>query len=47
MSDTVLVATVLIVGGAAFLGIFLWIAVMCMRQSHANEPPPGFLRDHH
>ncbi len=41
MSDNALVATVLIIGGALFLAIFLWVAVVRVRASNANDPPPG------
>jgi len=48
MSDTALVATTLIIGGGAFLSIFLWIAIVQVRESHANDPPPGMhSSDHH
>jgi len=41
MSDAALVATVLVIGGASFLAIFLWVAVVRVRESHANDPPPS------
>lgn len=41
MSDNALVATVLITGGALFLAIFLRVAVVRVRASNANDPPPG------
>jgi len=47
MSDGALVATVLIIGGGLFLAIFLWVAAVRVRESHANDPPPNFSHDHH
>ncbi|HLJ83407.1 MAG TPA: hypothetical protein VKT51_04470 [Candidatus Eremiobacteraceae bacterium] len=39
MTDTALVATVLIVGGVIFLSTFLWITVVRVREIGPPAPP--------
>ena len=41
MSDSQMVLAVLLVGGIVFLAIFFSIVVASVRESNANEPPPG------
>jgi threonine/homoserine/homoserine lactone efflux protein len=41
MSDSALVYTILLVGGALYLAIILWATVTSVRESDANNPPPS------
>jgi hypothetical protein len=43
MTDTVLVAIVLIAGGITFLSIFMWVTIARVRELGPPLPPP----DHH
>ncbi len=39
MTDSALVATVLIIGGVAFLSTFLWVTVTRVREIGPPTPP--------
>jgi len=43
MTDATLVAVVLVIGGALFLAIFLWITAQRVKEIGPPKPPP----DHH
>jgi threonine/homoserine/homoserine lactone efflux protein len=41
VSDAILVLIVLVLGGAFYLALMLWTTAKAVRESDANNPPPG------